>query len=162
MRVYPEAPRRDYEEALRSVGAALDGEPLVSVMLVEDEDGFSGTALRFSGDLGRAAETVGRYERRKLNFSDADLAAALEHGFGRRGRKHVARMYERSLRLIGRWVDEQHASQLMFLEQAGSFIVRVMLPKPGESPYAIAEFTPDDLDRMADEAGIERRTRDWA
>jgi hypothetical protein len=157
MRVYEGAPRRDYEEALRSVGATLDSDVLNSVMLVELEQGFFGTGLRYSADTSRDGESLGRYEHVQVNFNEDEIGAALERGYERRGKDHESFLYERALRVIGRWIDDEHASKLLLIEQAGSFIVRVMMPTPGETLFTIAEFTPDDIDNLAQGAGIARR-----
>ncbi len=53
-------------------------------------------------------------------------------------------------------MDREQATQVVAMEQAGSFIVRVLPPFPGENAYTLAEFTPTDLDRLEREAGSDR------
>jgi hypothetical protein len=156
MRVYEGSPRRNYEEALRSIGAAVDEQQLNSLVLMELQEGFFGTAIRSTPDPRTAAEIVGRFEQVRVNFNDEELAAALDHGFGQRGGAPANGLYEHALRLIGRWMDREQATQVFLMEQAGGFIVRVLPPFPGEHPYSLAEFTPADLDRMEREAGSDR------
>jgi hypothetical protein len=157
MRVYEGSPRRDYEEVLRSIGAAVDAEYLKSLVLMELAEGFFGTAIRSTPDRRTAADIVGRFEQIRLNFNDDELATALERGFEHRGDSNAGGLYEHSLRLIGRWMDREQATQVFLMEQAGSFIVRVLPPFPGATAaYTLAEFTPADLERLEREAGTDR------
>jgi hypothetical protein len=156
MRVYKGSPRRDYEEVLRSIGAAVDAEYLNSLVLMELAEGFFGTAIRSTPDPRTAADIVGRFEQVRLNFNDDELAGALERGFEHRDASPGGGVYEHALRLIGRWMDREQATQVFLMEQAGSFIVRVLPPFPGTNAYTLAEFTAADLERLEVEAGSER------
>ncbi len=53
-------------------------------------------------------------------------------------------------------MDREEATQVLLMEEAGSFIVRVLPPFPGENAYTLAEFTAADLDRLEQDAGSDR------
>lgn len=103
--VYEGSPRRDYEEVLRSIGAAVDAEFLNSLVLMELAEGYFCTAIRSTPDPRTAADIVGRFEQVRLNFNDDELATALQRGFEHRGDSPTGGLYEHALRLIGRWMD---------------------------------------------------------
>ena len=107
------------------------------------------TGLSYSTRISRAAESVGRWSCISGRFTDADVGAILEFGPARRGTGHVARNYERSLRLVGLWVDGVGASRVTIIDQAGTYLVRALPQQPTEPPFLTVALTADALETMA-------------
>lgn len=145
-------PRRDYEEALRSLGALLDERRLEDVLLVEVESGFLVTGLRRRTLHADDPGTSRRYERAELTFRDRDVIAASVRGRARRGSGHHAGRYEEALRLIGRWVNRSGGSFVLLLDEGHGFLVRTFSSAAADLPHRIRTFRSSDLDQMRDEA----------
>ena len=90
-------------------------------------------------------------------------AAMLGAGVGLRGSGHRALGYEQALRLVGMWLDDQPASRVTIIDQAGSFLLRSLPPMPADPPFVMTEFTPDLLAAMGGRRRRERRAppRGW-
>jgi len=106
VRIYPGNPRSHYEEVLRSLGLILDAEGYRHIVVVEIDDGFMVTGLGYSTSVSRTAESVGRWACVATRFGDDEIGAMLDIGIARRGSGHRALHHERTLRLIGLWIDE--------------------------------------------------------
>ncbi len=163
VRIYPGTPRRHYEETLRSLGMVLDTRDYRHVTLVELDDGFLVTGLRYSTTISTAAESIGRWACVATRFGDDEVAAMLDAGVGLRGSGHRALRYEQALRLVGMWLDDQPASRVTIIDQAGSFLLRSLPPMPADPPFVMTEFTPDLLAAMGGRRRRERRAppRGW-
>jgi len=163
VRIYPGTTRRHYEETLRSLGLVLDTDGYRHISLVELDDGFLVTGLRYSTTISTAAESIGRWACVATRFGDDEIDAMLDAGLARRGSCHRAQPYERSLRLLGMWLDDQPASRVTVIDQAGTFLLRALPPMPADPPFLMMEFTPDLLAAMARKGRRERRTssRRW-
>lgn len=163
MRIYEGSPRQDYEEVLRSIGAFIDQRGMREILLAEAPDGFI-----VQGITGAAAEvsawadptiTVGK---ETYTFLDEDVARFLEEGQARRRRGApqpdvvMAGPYERALRVIGRYIDEQKPRDAFFFEQAGSYVVRLLMGGRQGAHHVLAEFTPEDVESMVEQARRER------
>ena len=59
-----------------------------------------------------------------------------------------AHFYEWALRVIGRYLDEQHPRDVFFFEQSGSFVVRLLMTGQSGAHHALVEFTRDDILEM--------------
>jgi hypothetical protein len=160
MRIYEGSPRQDFEEVLRSIGAFLDQRGMRDVLLVEAPDGFivQGLVLE-GGQQGTWSEAVGRQFKETLTFLDDDIARFMDEAKARRGVEAAATgdvaaggYYERSFRVVGRWIDSQRPHDVFFFEQGGSFVVRLHLVTPTGSQHTLAEFTRDDIEAMIAEA----------
>jgi hypothetical protein len=160
MRIYEGSPRQDFEEVLRSIGAFLDQRGMRDVLLLEAPDGFIVQGLVVEGgNTGTWSESVGHQVKETLTFLDEDIARFLDEAVARRGQEAVeapdwskAGYYEKSLRVIGRWVDGQRPHDIFFFEQDGAFVVRLQMVGPAGSHHTLAEFTKDDIDSMITEA----------
>jgi hypothetical protein len=112
MRIYEGSPRQDYEEVLRSIGAFLDQRGMHDVLLVEAPDGFILQGLAVEGDSGTWSETPGHQVKETLTFLDDDIARFMEEAVARRNAGTAvpdwtnAGYYEKSFRVLGRWIDE--------------------------------------------------------
>lgn len=157
MRVYEGGARREYEETLRAIGAALDAVALRESLLVEVHDGFfaQGLGLEQSSRTRTAGGAIA--VRRELTFFDNDIAAQIDAAGRRRGSGHVAGRLERSLRAIGRYVDSVNGHGVLVLEQEEEMLLRLTSGDGGVKPYRLAAFTRNDLLRLMGGTEQDRR-----
>ena len=155
MRIYEGSPRQDFEEVLRSIGAFLDQRGMREVLLVEAPDGFIVQGLVTEGsDQGAWSESVGRLVKETLTYLDDDIARFMDEAHGRRGAGTdapgwaQAGYYERALRVLGRWIDQQRPRDIFFFEQGGAFVVRLHAAGAAGGHHELAEFTKDDIEQM--------------
>lgn len=151
MRIYEGSPRQDFEEVFRSVGAFLDQRGMREILLVEAPDGFivQGLVVAGAGE-GTWSEAVGTVVKETLTFVDDDIARFMEEASSRRGdvasgEGKPAGFYESSLRVIGRWMDEQKPRDVFLFEQGGAFVIRLLRSTQHGAGHELAEFTADDL-----------------
>jgi len=155
MRIYEGSPRQDYEEVLRSIGAFVDQRGLSEVLLAEAPDGFI-----LQGVVGQAQETSAWSDptmtitKETYTFLDEDIARFLEDSQARRrsGPQNdgspMAGAYERTMRVIGRYIDDQKPKDVFFFEQDGSYVLRLLMNTRQGSKHQLAEFTASDLESM--------------
>lgn len=160
MRIYEGSPRQDYEEVLRSIGALLDQRGLREIMVTETPDGFVIQGLVSSeADTNAWSDPLMNVNKETYTFKDDDVARFLEEGPGRRKTAASgAGPYERTLRVIGRYIDGQKPRDIFLLEQEGSYVVRLLMGTRTGARHALAEFTSDELAQMV-QAGPEDRGR---
>jgi hypothetical protein len=60
----------------------------------------------------------------------------------------MAGAYERTMRVIGRYIDDQKPKDVFFFEQDGSYVLRLLMTSRVGSKHQLAEFTADDLESM--------------
>ncbi len=155
MRIYEGSPRQDYEEVLRSIGAFVDQRGMREILLVEAPDGFIiqgmvGSALEVSAWSDPAV----RIEKETYTFLDDDIARFMEEALARRRNAAATSVpvsggtYERSLRVLGRYIDQQKPRDIFFLEQDGSYVVRLLMGTRQGARHVLAEFTADELATM--------------
>ena len=150
MRIYEGSPRQDFEEVFRSIGAFLDTRGTRDILVLEVPDGFVVQGLVAAGVAGGAwSDAVGTLAKETLTFLDEDIAKFMEEAATRRGTSaSAAGTHEQALRVIGRWVDEQHPKDVFLFEQDGSYVVRLLLGGQAGVHHEIAEFTRDDLTQL--------------
>ena len=164
MRIYEGAPRQDFEEVFRSIGAFLDQRGMREVLLVEAPDGFivQGLVSTASGESGWS-EAMGVVAKETLTFLDDDIARFMDEGIARRraeGRDiapppadwEQSGYYETAFRVLGRYMDEQKPRDVFFFEQAGAFVVRLLMADQKGSHHVLAEFTREDIQEMVERA----------
>jgi hypothetical protein len=169
MRIYDGSPRQDFEEVLRSIGAFLDQRGMRDVLLLEAPDGFIVQGLVMEGGSGTWSEAVGRQVKETLTFLDDDIARFMDEALARRGAEGAegaegggapdwskAGYYEKSFRVLGRWMDGQRPHDIFFVEQEGAFVVRLQMVGQAGAHHSLAEFTKDDIATMITE-GPEHR-----
>jgi hypothetical protein len=166
MRIYDGSPRQDFEEVLRSIGAFLDQRGMRDVLLLEAPDGFIVQGLVMEGGSGTWSEAVGRQVKETLTFLDDDIARFMDEALARRGAEGAegggtpdwskAGYYEKSFRVLGRWMDGQRPHDVFFFEQEGAFVVRLQMVGQAGARHSLAEFTKDDIETMITE-GPEHR-----
>jgi hypothetical protein len=152
MRIYEGSPRQDFEEVFRSIGAFLDGQHMKDILLLEVPDGFVVQGLVTAGASTSAwSDTMGSMAKETFTFLDDDIAKFMEECAGRRDTGAAAAMapgYERSLRVIGRWMDEQRPKDVFLLEQDGAFVIRLLVSGQAGVHHLLAEFTHDDVEQL--------------
>ena len=162
MRIYEGSPRQDWEEVLRSVGAYLDDKGMRGVIFLESDAGFivQGTSVQSSAGSG---ESMGTVTRETLTLHDDDVNRFMDEAIKRRGQKEEEpgpNHYEQQLRVIGRYIDEQHPHDIFFFEVEGSYIARISLPGQAGLRQEIIEFTRDDIaDMIAKAPSLRRATQ---
>jgi hypothetical protein len=159
MRIYDGSPRQDFEEVLRSIGAFLDQRGMRDVLLLEAPDGFIVQGLVIEGATGTWSESAGRQVKETLTFLDDDIARFMDEAMARRGAEagtppdwSKAGYYEKSFRVLGRWMDGQRPHDIFFFEQDGAFVVRLQMVTAAGAHHTLAEFTKDDIEAMITEA----------
>jgi hypothetical protein len=172
MRIYEGSPRQDYEEVLRSIGAFIDQRGLNEILLAEAPDGFILQGIVMTDQQSSAwSDPTATITKETYTFLDEDIARFLEDSTARRrppGTSDGAPMagpYERTLRVLGRYVDDQKPKDVFFFEQGGSYVVRLLMTSRQGSRHVLAEFTQEDLHSMVqqgeafrgEEAGVAAR-----
>ena len=162
MRIYEGSPRQDWEEVLRSVGAYLDDRGMRSVIFVETDTGFIVQGLAVSSSTG-GGESLGEAKRETLTLHDDDISKFMDAAIARRGKRGEdpgPNHYEQQLRVIGRYIDEQHPRDIFFFEVEGSYIARITVSGQGGLRQELIEFTRDDIAQMLETApGLRRPTQ---
>lgn len=157
MRVYEGAPRQNYQEVLRSLGALLDQRGVREILLTEVAEGFVVQGLApVAADTSAWSESGPRVEKETFTFFDEDIARFMDEALARRnseaadesGQPQVTGFYEKALRVIGAYVDQQKPRDIFFLEQDHSFVLRLLMPTRSGSRHVLAEFTNEDIDGM--------------
>jgi hypothetical protein len=115
------------------------------------------------GDQSTWSENVGRQAKETLTFLDDDIARFMEEALARRNAATTAPdwanagYYEKSFRVLGRWIDEQKPHDIFFFEQGGAFVVRLHRVGAAGGQHTLAEFTKDDIEAMIGQAPQARR-----
>ena len=158
MRIYEGSPRQDWEEVLRSVGAYLDDRGMRGVVFIETDNGFIIQGTSVTGSTG-TGEAIGLAARETLTLHDDDVGKFMDEAIARRGQEPdtTPSVYESQLRVIGRYLDEQHPRDIFFFEVEGSYVARISLAAPSGITYQLIEFTRDDIKDMIAKAPSLRR-----
>jgi hypothetical protein len=162
MRIYEGSPRQDFEEVLRSIGTFLDQRGMREILLVEAPDGFIVQGLVHVGAAsGSWSESIGQIEKETLTFLDEDIARFMDEALAHRGQGTPmgpnAGQYQRALRVIGRYIDEQKPRDVFLFEQDGAFVVRLHHAGQAGSRHTLAEFTREDIDSLLADAPTHRK-----
>lgn len=163
MRIYDGSPRQDWEEVLRAIGRFVDAEQLKELLFVELDGGFllQGLALPKGG---QDSDTFGALAKRTYELTDDQVAQLMDEASGNRGsvagdRPEAAapNYYEQAMRVVGGYVDRQRVRDLFFLEQDGSFVLRMLTAgSSGTVGHQLAEFTKDEILAMIESAPEQR------
>ncbi len=153
MRIYEGSPRQDFEEVFRSIGAFIDGHGMRDILLLEVPDGFIVQGLVAAGQAsGGWSDTMGTVSKETLSFLDDDIAKFMEEAAGRRasGVEALDRggSYERALRVIGHWMDQQKPKDVFLFEQEGAYVVRLQIGGQAGGHHTLAEFTREDVEGL--------------
>jgi hypothetical protein len=163
MRIYEGSPRQDWEEVLRAIGAFADREQLKELLFLELDEGFllQGLALPAGGS---DSDTFGSLAKRTYELLDEQVAQLLDEVAEKRGsvqadtaEVQVANYYQQAMRVIGAYVDREHARDVFLFEQDGSFVLRLLHATAGGSiGHQLAEFTRDEILAMIEAAPEQR------
>src|SRR3954454_11837982 len=121
MRIYEGAPRQNYEEVLRSLGAVLDQRGMREITVNQTDDGFlvQGLAL-VPGEERAWNDPNARLDKESFQLREDDLSRFMDEAVARRQgrspRPHApqgaqfataAGFYETALRVLGSYIDQQ-------------------------------------------------------
>jgi hypothetical protein len=156
MRVYDGAPRQNYQEVLRSVGALLDQRGMREIMLTEVPEGFVVQGLAPVAGDSAWGESGPRVDKETMTFVDEDIARFMDEALARRqggspGQPALTDstgFYENALRVLGAYIDQQKPRDVFFLEQEHAFVMRLLMPTRAGARHVLAEFTSDDIEGM--------------
>ena len=160
MRIYEGSPRQDWEEVLRSVGAYIDDRGMRSIIFLETDTGFIIQGTSVQADTG-TGESMGTVNRETLTLHDDDVSKFMDAAIARRGKQEEEappHHYEPQLRVIGRYLDEQHPRDIFFFEVDGSYIARITVAGQTGLKHEIVEFTRDDIADLLGKAPTLRRS----
>jgi hypothetical protein len=160
MRIYEGSPRQDWEEVLRSVGAYLDDRGMRGVVFLETDNGFIIQGTSVTGNTIGSGDSLGLATRETLTLHDDDVSKFMDEAIARRGTGDdpaPPRHYESQLRVIGRYLDEQHPRDIFFFELDGAYIARVTVAGQNALKQELIEFTRDDVADMLAKAPELRR-----
>jgi len=154
VRIYDGSPRQDWEEVLRSIGAFADREGLKEILFLELEGGFLLQALALPSG-GADSDTFGALTKRTYELTDDQVAQLMEEAATHRGtaqanepKVEIVNYYEQALRVVGAYVDANHARDVFFFEQDGAFVVRLFQGGQQGGKHVLAEFTRDDISQL--------------
>lgn len=163
MRIYDGSPRQDFEEVFRSIGAHLDGRGLKDILILEVPDGFIVQGLAHVGASSSTwSESIGQVETETMTFADEEIALFMDEAAARRGQgaaphpSYIGTEYEDSLRVIGRYIDEQRPKDIFLFEQEGAFVLRLHHATQAGARHTLAEFTRDDIAALIARAPVLR------
>lgn len=158
MRVYEGAPRQNYQEVLRSLGALLDQRGMREISLTEVVEGFLVQGLAPVASDSAWGEGGPRVDKESFTFFDDDIGRFMDEALARRnnpapggeGGGQPTGFYERALRVLGAYIDQQKPRDIFFLEQDHAFVLRLLMPTRSGAHHVLAEFTAEDIDGMVD------------
>jgi hypothetical protein len=157
VRIYEGAPRQNYEEVLRSIGAILDQRGMREISLAETDDGFVVQGLGVvPGEERSWGDPAAALVKETFELREDDLSRLMEEGASRRhGRasEGVAAaagigFYETALRVLGGYIDQQQPRDVFFFEQEHQFVVRLLMPTRAGLRHVLVEFTREEIEAM--------------
>ena len=160
MRIYEGAPRQNYEEVLRSIGAVLDQRGMREITLIETDDGFiiQGLAL-VPGEERALNDPEARLDKETFHLREDDIwrASWTRPLARRRGAPTAAAaardasqpgFYETALRVLGGYIDQQQPRDVFFFEQDHQFVMRLLMPTRAGLRHVLVEFTREEIGAM--------------
>ncbi len=154
MRIYEGSPRQDFEEVLRSMGAYVDANGMREILILEIPDGFILQGLQLHQSESGWRDAMGRQTKETIRIGDDELSRFMDEGLARRGQGAPSAdglgpgYYERALRVVGRYIDEQMPRDVFLLEQDGAFVLRLLMAHQAGDRHVIVEFTRDDVEQL--------------
>jgi hypothetical protein len=166
MRIYEGAPRQNYEEVLRSIGALLDQRGMREITLNQTEDGFIIQGLALVADEERPwNDPAARLHKETVVLREDDIARFMEEAVARRrprgappAQPSSKAFYEPALRAIGVYLDQQQPRDVFFFEQEQQFVMRLLMQTRAGMRHMIVEFTREEIGAMI-AAGMRARGR---
>jgi hypothetical protein len=166
VRIYEGAPRQNYEEVLRSIGALLDQRGMREITLNQTEDGFIIQGLALVADEERPwNDPAARLHKETVVLREDDIARFMEEAVARRRPRGAPAappnnkaFYEPALRAIGVYLDQQQPRDVFFFEQEQQFVMRLLMQTRAGMRHMIVEFTREEIGAMI-AAGMRARGR---
>jgi hypothetical protein len=164
MRIYEGAPRHNYEEVLRSLGAVLDQRGMREITVNETDDGFIVQGLGLVPGEERAwNDPNARLDKETFHLGEDDLARFMDEALARRqGRSphpqsaqpanQAAGFYETALRVLGSYIDQQQPRDVFFFEQDHQFVMRLLMSTRAGLRHVLVEFTRPEVEAMIAQA----------
>jgi hypothetical protein len=177
MRIYEGAPRQNYQEVLRSIGAVLDQRGMREMTLTEIDDGFIIQGLApASGQDDAWSTPSGGSVKETFILREDDLSRFMDEGLARRqvdeapsadaaqaadasqpsDAAAAAGFYENAMRVLGAYIDQQQPRDVFFFEQDHQFVMRLLMLTRAGLQHVLVEFTNDEIESMI-AAGPEKR-----
>lgn len=164
MRIYDGSPRKGWEGVLRSIGAFADRERLKELLFLELDEGFVLQGLTMAS-AGGDSDNMGALAKRTFELTDDQVGELMEVADAKRGTAEVdhpeagiMNYYEQSLRILGAYIDQQKAHDVFFLEQDGSYVMRLFgVTGSHGAGHQLSEFTRDEILAMIEAAPAQRR-----
>ena len=159
MRIYEGAPRQNYEDILRSMGAILDQRGMREVTVAETDDGFmlQGLAVE-TGEDKSWGDPSARQTKETFYLRDDDIARLMDEAVARRqgrapqpppgAQTQAGGFYESALRVIGAYVDQQQPRDVFFFEQERQFVMRLLTQTRVGLRHVLVEFTKEEVEAM--------------
>src|SRR4051794_18275756 len=163
MQIYEGAPRQNYEEVLRSLGAVLDQRGMREITVTQTDDGFivQGIAL-VPGEERAWHDPNARLDKETFYLREDDMSRFMEEAVARRrgraqrgaqpAQPQPAGFYETALRVIGAYVDQQQPRDLFFFEQDHQFVMRLLMSTRAGLRHVLVEFTREEIESMVAQA----------
>jgi hypothetical protein len=168
VRIYEGAPRHNYQDILRSVGAILDERGMREITLAETDDGFMVQGLVISEGENRSWNDPGaRQAKETFHLRDDDIARLMDEAVARRkgraplpagGPQRPTGFYEPALRVLGAYVDQQQPRDVFFFEQDHQFVMRLLTQTRAGLRHVLVEFTREEVEAMIASALTQRPT----
>ena len=164
MRIYEGAPRQNYQEVLRSIGAVLDQRGMREITLNETEEGFivQGLVLTSGQDDAWNNPAAGTVKETFILRED-DMSRFMDEGLTRRQSAEASAeppptsgFYENALRVLGAYIDQQKPRDVFFFEQDHQFVMRLLMATRAGVRHVLVEFTNQEIESMV-AAGPEQR-----
>jgi hypothetical protein len=159
MRMYEGAPRQNYEEVLRSIGAVLDQRGMREISLNETDDGFiiQGLAL-VPGEDRPWGDPNTRLDKETIQLVEDDLSRFMDEAVARRSDRRRDKgaaaqskgvgFYESALRVVGAYIDQQQPRDVFFFEQDHQFVLRLLMSTRAGLRHVLVEFTREEIEAM--------------
>jgi hypothetical protein len=141
------------EDVLRAVGAVLDERHARSVVLIEVPEGLVVRA-RVASDPERGWD--GSWVPIEQAFGERELLEQRLAAVARRGTGHQAGAIERTLRILGRYIDHYDLSGITLMEHGEGRGWMLWHRSGGAGKHSLVTFAQDELERAAEAA---RRAR---
>ena len=166
MRIYEGAPRHNYEDVLRSIGAMLDQRGMREITLNETEDGYIIQGLALVAEEERPwSDPAARLQKETIVLREDDIARFMEEAVARRQPRgappappNSQAFYEPALRALGVYLDQQQPRDVFFFEQDQQFVLRLLMQTRAGLRHMIVEFTREEIGAMI-AAGMSARGR---
>ncbi len=163
MRLHQGAPRQNYENVLRAIGALLDQRGMREITVLELDDGFvvQGLAL-VPGEDRPSTEPGARLAKETVQLLEDDVTAMVDEAAARRSERRAAgelrhanrdtAFYEPAMRAIGAYLDQQQPRDIFFLEQERQFVLRLLMSTRAGPRHVLVEFTREEIEAMVEAA----------